>query len=33
VVLREATLNGHLVEENVAGRPVRFQITAVWRKS
>ena len=33
VVLREATLNGHLVEENVAGKPVRFQITAVWRKS
>lgn len=32
-VLREATLNGHLVEENVAGKPVRFQITAVWRKS
>ncbi|QVN19711.1 hypothetical protein [Burkholderia pyrrocinia] len=33
VVLREATLNGHLVEDNVPGKPVRFQITAVWRKS
>ncbi|WP_412526401.1 hypothetical protein [Burkholderia lata] len=33
VVLREAVLNGHLVETNVPGMPVRFQITAVWRKS
>ncbi|KAG8151557.1 hypothetical protein [Burkholderia catarinensis] len=33
VVLREAALNGHLVEDNVPGKPVRFQITAVWRKS
>lgn len=33
VVLREATLTGHLVEDNVPGKPVRFQITAVWRTS
>ncbi|MDR6498985.1 hypothetical protein J2785_002130 [Burkholderia ambifaria] len=33
VVLREAVLNGHLVEDNVPGKPVRFQITAVWRTS
>ncbi|MGU7780108.1 hypothetical protein [Burkholderia sp. PU8-34] len=32
VLLREAVLNGHLVENNVPGKPVRFQITAVWRK-
>ncbi|WP_321949606.1 hypothetical protein [Paraburkholderia sp. J10-1] len=33
VLLREAVLNDHLVETNVPGKPVRFQITAVWRKS
>jgi Tfp pilus assembly protein PilN len=33
VLLREAVLNDHLVETNVPGTPVRFQITAVWRKS
>ncbi|MEM5405487.1 MULTISPECIES: hypothetical protein [Paraburkholderia] len=33
VLLREAVLNDHLVENNVPGKPVRFQITAVWRKS
>jgi hypothetical protein len=33
VLLREAVLNDHLIENNVAGKPVRFQITAVWRKS
>lgn len=32
VLLREAVLNEHLVESNVPGKPVRFQITAVWRK-
>jgi hypothetical protein len=31
--LREAELNDHLIETNVPGNPVRFQITAVWRKS
>ncbi|MGF6758152.1 hypothetical protein [Paraburkholderia sp. GAS42] len=33
VLLRQAVLNGHLIETNVPGKPVRFQITAVWRKS
>jgi Tfp pilus assembly protein PilN len=33
VLLREAVLNDHLIETNVPGTPVRFQITAVWRKS
>jgi Tfp pilus assembly protein PilN len=33
VLLREAVLNGHLIETNEPGKPVRFQITAVWRKS
>ncbi|HEX7906612.1 MAG TPA: hypothetical protein VF534_00780 [Paraburkholderia sp.] len=33
VLLREAVLNDHLIETNVPGKPVRFQITAVWRKS
>lgn len=33
VLLREAVLNDHLIEANVPGKPVRFQITAVWRKS
>ncbi|CAB3809634.1 hypothetical protein [Paraburkholderia caffeinilytica] len=33
VLLREAVLNDHLIEPNVPGKPVRFQITAVWRKS
>ena len=33
VLLREAELNDHLIETNVPGNPVRFQITAVWRKS
>jgi hypothetical protein len=32
VLLREAVLSGHLVETNVPGTPVRFQIAAVWRK-
>ncbi len=32
-LLREAVLNDHLIETNVPGAPVRFQITAVWRKS
>jgi len=32
-LLREAVLNDHLIETNVPGKPVRFQITAVWRKS
>lgn len=30
--LREAALNTHLIETTVPGVPVRFQITAVWRK-
>lgn len=33
VLLREAVLNDHLIETTVPGTPVRFQITAVWRKS
>lgn len=33
VLLREAVLNDHIIETNVPGTPVRFQITAVWRKS
>ncbi|MGF6935657.1 Tfp pilus assembly protein PilN [Paraburkholderia sp. UCT70] len=33
VLLREAVLNNHVVETNEPGTPVRFQITAVWRKS
>lgn len=33
VLLREAVLNDHVIEANVPGKPVRFQITAVWRKS
>ncbi|MGF6598953.1 Tfp pilus assembly protein PilN [Paraburkholderia sp. GAS448] len=33
MLLREAVLNDHLIETNVPGKPVRFQITAVWRKS
>ncbi|AJX15190.1 hypothetical protein WJ95_08000 [Burkholderia ubonensis] len=33
VLLREAVLNGHVIEDNVPGKPVRFQVTAVWRKS
>jgi hypothetical protein len=33
VLLREAVLNSHLVETNVAGTPVRFQITATWKTS
>jgi Tfp pilus assembly protein PilN len=33
LLLREAVLNDHLIETNVPGKPVRFQITAVWRKS
>ena len=32
-LLREAALNSHLIETNVPGTPVRFQITAVWKKS
>jgi type II secretory pathway component PulL len=32
-LLREAVLNTHLVETAVPGTPVRFQITAVWRKT
>ncbi|CAB3789978.1 PilN domain-containing protein [Pararobbsia alpina] len=32
-LLREAVLNEHLIETNVPGTPVRFQITAVWSKS
>ncbi|AOJ09952.1 hypothetical protein [Burkholderia mayonis] len=32
-LLREAVLNDHLIEANVPGKPVRFQITAIWRKS
>ncbi|KFX81160.1 membrane protein [Ralstonia solanacearum] len=31
-LLREAVLNTHLIETTVPGVPVRFQITAVWRK-
>jgi Tfp pilus assembly protein PilN len=31
-LLREAVLNDHIIETNVPGTPVRFQITAVWRK-
>lgn len=31
-LLREAALNTHLVETTVPGMPVRFQITAMWRK-
>jgi hypothetical protein len=30
--LREAVLNAHLVETNVPGTPIRFQVAAVWRK-
>ncbi|HEV3105144.1 MAG TPA: hypothetical protein VGZ01_05600 [Trinickia sp.] len=33
VLLREAVLNDHVIETNVPGKPVRFQITAAWRKS
>jgi Tfp pilus assembly protein PilN len=33
VLLREAVLNSHLVETNVAGTPVRFQVTAIWKAS
>ncbi|EEA01148.1 putative transmembrane protein [Burkholderia sp. H160] len=33
VLLREAVLNDHVIESNVPGTPVRFQVTAVWRKS
>lgn len=33
VLLREAVLNDHVIETNEPGTPVRFQITAVWRKS
>jgi hypothetical protein len=32
-LLREAVLNGHLIETNEPGTPVRFEITAVWRRS
>jgi hypothetical protein len=32
VLLREAVLNAHLVESNVPGTPIRFQIAAAWRK-
>ncbi|MDW3685655.1 hypothetical protein RA280_28745 [Cupriavidus sp. CV2] len=32
VLLHEAVLSGHLIETNVPGTPVRFQIVAVWRK-
>jgi hypothetical protein len=32
-LLREAVLNTHLVETTTPGVPVRFQITAIWRKS
>ncbi|MDO3527962.1 hypothetical protein ACNRBH_14660 [Ralstonia pseudosolanacearum] len=32
-LLREAALNTHLIETTVPGVPVRFQVTAVWRKS
>jgi len=32
VLLREAVLNAHLVETNVPGTPIRFQVAAVWRK-
>lgn len=31
-LLREAVLNTHLVETMTPGVPVRFQITAIWRK-
>ncbi|MEX3958046.1 PilN domain-containing protein [Trinickia sp. EG282A] len=31
-LLREAVLNTHLVETTTPGVPVRFQITAIWRK-
>jgi Tfp pilus assembly protein PilN len=31
-LLREAVLNTHLVETQTPGVPVRFQITAIWRK-
>ncbi|MGO4158162.1 hypothetical protein [Cupriavidus sp. YAF13] len=31
-LLHEAVLSGHLIETNVPGTPVRFQIVAVWRK-
>jgi len=31
-LLREPVLNAHLIENNVPGTPVRFQIAAVWRK-
>jgi hypothetical protein len=31
-LLREAVLNAHLVETNVPGTPIRFQVAAVWRK-
>jgi Tfp pilus assembly protein PilN len=31
-LLREAVLNTHLVETTEPGVPVRFQITAIWRK-
>ncbi|GAB3626141.1 hypothetical protein PTE30175_00861 [Pandoraea terrae] len=31
-LLREAVLNTHVVETTVPGTPIRFQITAVWRK-
>ncbi|AXW62086.1 hypothetical protein CJO94_09110 [Ralstonia solanacearum] len=31
-LLREAVLNTHLIETTVPGVPVRFQVTAVWRK-
>ena len=33
VLLREAVLNDHVIETNVPGTPVRFQITAIWGKS
>lgn len=31
-LLREAVLNTHLIETTTPGVPVRFQITAIWRK-
>jgi Tfp pilus assembly protein PilN len=31
-LLREAVLNTHLLETTTPGVPVRFQITAIWRK-
>jgi len=31
-LLGQAVLSAHLIENNVPGRPVRFQVAATWRK-